>query len=117
VYPALRRSTYIEELARLLRRPPLGNPVNKGFSWMLEVSFSSLRWLYQPSLDESRTHTLVVPRQLPARPRFHQVLKERYLFVLGDLAFFVSNELVHQSHETHLRIFGDLRILGAADVL
>jgi hypothetical protein len=37
--------------------------------------------------------------------------------VPGNLAFFVSNELVHQSHETHLRIFGYLRILGAADVL
>jgi hypothetical protein len=27
------------------------------------------------------------------------VLKERYLFVVGDLALFVSDELIHQSHE------------------
>jgi hypothetical protein len=31
------------------------------------------------------------------------VLEQRYLFVLGQLALFVSDELVHQLHETHLR--------------
>jgi hypothetical protein len=25
---------------------------------------------------------------------------------VGDLALFVSDKLVHQSHETHLRVFG-----------
>jgi hypothetical protein len=70
---------------------------------LLEVGFSQLGRLYMPRLDEGRGNTLIVPRQLPARPRLHQVLEERYLLILGNLAFFVSDELVHQSHEIHLR--------------
>jgi hypothetical protein len=60
------------------------------------VSFGPLRRLYQPGLDEGRTHALVVPVQLPARSGVDQVLKERYLFVLGDLSLLVRDELVHQ---------------------
>src|SRR5215217_1499731 len=69
----------------------------------LEGSFSPLRRLYQPRFDKGRGNSLIVPRQLPARPRLHQVLEERYLLILGNLTFFVSDELVHQSHEIHLR--------------
>jgi hypothetical protein len=52
----------------------------------LEGSFGPLRWLYQPCLNKGRSHALIVPRQLPARPRFHQVPKERYLFVLRAMS-------------------------------
>jgi hypothetical protein len=71
------------------------------YRW-LEGGSDPLRRLDQPSLDKGRGNTLIVPRQMPAHPRLHQVRKGRYLFVLGDLALFVSDELVHKSHETHL---------------
>ena len=69
-------------------------------------SFALLRRLDQPSLDKGRSHAMVVPLQMPTRPRVDQVLEQRYLFVLGNLALFVSDELVHQLHETHLRDWG-----------
>ena len=81
----------------------VGEECGTGPYLSLEGSFGPLRWLYQPCLDKGRSHALIVPRQLPARPRFHQVPKERYLFVLGQLALFVSDELLHQLHEPHLR--------------
>jgi hypothetical protein len=89
----------------LRRLEPLyvGEESGTGPYLSLEGSFGPLRWLYQPCLDKGRSHALIVPRQLPARPRFHQVPKERYLFVLGQLALFVSDELLHQLHEPHLR--------------
>jgi hypothetical protein len=59
--------------------------------------------LISPPLDKGRGNTLIVPQQMLAHPRLHQVRKERYLFVLGDLALLVSDDLGHQSHETHLR--------------
>jgi hypothetical protein len=37
-----------------------------------------------------------MPLKMPARPCVDQVLEERYLLILGNLAFFVSNELIHQ---------------------
>src|SRR5215217_6839217 len=66
------------------------------FLLRLVGSFSPLGRLYQSCLDKGRTHTLIVPLQLPACSCFDQVLKERYLFVVGNLPFFVSNELIHQ---------------------
>ena len=39
---------------------------------------------------------MIVPFKMPARSCVDQVLKERYLFVISHLAFFVSYELVHQ---------------------
>ena len=72
-----------------LRSPVLG---------FRSVSFGVYRRTYKPRLYKGRGHTLIVPLQLPARPRLHQLLEESYLFVSGDLALFVSDKLVHQSH-------------------
>jgi hypothetical protein len=53
-----------------------------------------------PASMRVAAHTLIVALELPARPRLHQALEERYFFVPGDLALLVSDKLVHQSHET-----------------
>jgi hypothetical protein len=82
-----------------------GGPIRSPPPFSL-LGFGSLRWLNEPRLDEGSGHALIVPLQLPARPRLHQVLEERYLLVLRNLALFVSDQLVHQSHETHLPGFG-----------
>src|SRR5947209_8409901 len=73
----------------LLLRSPI--PVARG-------QLYSLLWrLDQPCLDKGRTHAVIMSVHMPARTRVDQVLKERYLFVLGHLALFVSDKLVHQS--------------------
>jgi hypothetical protein len=63
---------------------------------MLGVSCDPLWRLYKPCLNKGCGHAMIVPRQMPARSCFDQVLEQGYLFVLGHLALFVSNKLLHQ---------------------
>jgi hypothetical protein len=72
------------------------------------VSFGVYRRIYKSRLHKGGGHKLIVPLQLPARPRLHQVLEERYLFVSSDLTLFVSDKLVHKSHEKPTSEFSDI---------
>ena len=62
----------------------------------LEVNFGSLQRLNQTSFNEGRSHAMVVSRKMPARSCIDQVLKERYLLVVGHVSLFVSNKPLDQ---------------------
>jgi len=73
---------------------------------LLEVNFGSLQRLNQTSFNEGRSHAMVVSRKMPARSCIDQVLKERYLLVVGHVYLFLKQQAVRRVAKPTICDFG-----------
>jgi len=73
---------------------------------LLEVNFGSLHRLYQTRFDGGRSHAMIVACKMSAPSCIDQVLKERYLLVVGYVYLFLKQQAVRRVAKPTICDFG-----------